>query len=576
MAQTINTIPQWNGTSFINPWGVPNTATYGQTFTPTSNMQSFLNSFTFELFQQGGTPPQYQAFVYQFDPTTKLIVGPALFSSAVLTAPNSAAFTPVTINTGRVQLVPGTQYVIMFTTSTIPGQASASYRWGSLTTDTAVPNGQFVFENNGANFNNLFINPWSNIAEDLAFSATFGLPLLVPALQPNAAQNPTNVARLIDNFTLNLGGTPTPGFFNLYNLNGQALSAALTQLDGEIATQTRQGAYRITNSFLNLLLSPLTDFRPGGFGPIASLPDSEPSLSNSYAQLGGPLPPTGGPVRNYDVWGAAYGSHDHIGGNTTVGSNASSNQNGGFAVGLDYRAIPNTVFGVAVGGGGQNWSLVNGLGTGGSDILQAGAYASANFGPAYVSAAFGFGQFWNSTNRLVTVAGSDNLHASFDAQDIAGRVEAGYHMFNVAAPFVVTPYAAVQPQTFSTPTYTETATSGSPQFALTYGAHTSTSVRTEVGSWANQNVSPNLNVFGRLAWVHDDSGSPALGASFAGLPAAGSFTVTGAKPGSERGLFTFGGEWQMAAGWALLGRVDAEAGANISSVTATARVRYTW
>ena len=47
-AQIIDTTPQWNGTQFISSWGVPNTATYGQTITSTAT-QTRLSSFTFQL-----------------------------------------------------------------------------------------------------------------------------------------------------------------------------------------------------------------------------------------------------------------------------------------------------------------------------------------------------------------------------------------------------------------------------------------------------------------------------------------------------------------------------------------------
>jgi hypothetical protein len=104
-AQSIDTTPQWDGTNFISSWGVPNTATYGQTFTPTAN-QTRLGGFTMELAQfAGATQPQYQAFVYQF--ANNRITGPALFTSGVFTAPSGAAFTPVTINTGGIVLTPG-------------------------------------------------------------------------------------------------------------------------------------------------------------------------------------------------------------------------------------------------------------------------------------------------------------------------------------------------------------------------------------------------------------------------------------------------------------------------------------
>ena len=107
-AQNIDTTPQWNGTQFISSWGVTNTATYGQTITPTVG-QTRLSSFTFQLAQTSGTAPQYQAFVYQWDATNQRITGSALFSSSVFTAPAGAAFTPVTINTGNVVLTPGQQ-----------------------------------------------------------------------------------------------------------------------------------------------------------------------------------------------------------------------------------------------------------------------------------------------------------------------------------------------------------------------------------------------------------------------------------------------------------------------------------
>jgi hypothetical protein len=168
-AQIIDTTPRWNGTSFISSWGIPNTATYGQTITPTAG-QTRLSSFTFQLNRTSGTAPQYQAFVYQWDPTNQRIIGPALFGSSVFTAPG-AGFSPVTINTGNVALTPGQQYVLFLTTSTIVGQPNSSYRYGALTNNTTYTGGQFVFQNNGTNFNQLSTNSWSFINEDLAFQA---------------------------------------------------------------------------------------------------------------------------------------------------------------------------------------------------------------------------------------------------------------------------------------------------------------------------------------------------------------------------------------------------------------------
>src|SRR5262249_26126590 len=145
-AQSINTIPNWNGTSFISSWGIPNTATYGQTITATA-AQNQLTGFTFELAQQSGTPPNYQAFVYQWDSVNQPIVGPALFTSAPSVAPTTAnanTYAAVSFNTGTIQLTPGQQYVLLFTTSSQVNGAGSSYRYGALTNNTTYAGGNFV------------------------------------------------------------------------------------------------------------------------------------------------------------------------------------------------------------------------------------------------------------------------------------------------------------------------------------------------------------------------------------------------------------------------------------------------
>ena len=56
-----------------------------------------------------------------------------------------------------------------------------------------------------------------------------------------------NVANAIDTF-LNNGGTPPPGFQNLFNLTGPQLANALAQLAGENSTGFAQGAFMAGNS----------------------------------------------------------------------------------------------------------------------------------------------------------------------------------------------------------------------------------------------------------------------------------------------------------------------------------------
>jgi hypothetical protein len=52
---------------------------------------------------------------------------------------------------------------------------------------------------------------------------------------------------------------------------------------------------------------------------------------------------------------------------------------------LDYCFTRDTVFGLALAGGGTRWDLAQGLGGGKSDAFQAGAYAANRSGPAYLA-----------------------------------------------------------------------------------------------------------------------------------------------------------------------------------------------
>ena len=159
---------------------------------------------------------QYQAFVYQWDSINSRITGTALYSSGVVTAPSAATFTPVTFNTGSVLLTPGQQYVLFLSTSNQQPQANGTYKYGYLPNNTAYPGGQFVFQNNGANFGDLSATPWTIFTQDLAFMATFN-PFLSPLLPTGAPINPTNVAGGIDK-AIAAGATFPVGFNNLFSV----------------------------------------------------------------------------------------------------------------------------------------------------------------------------------------------------------------------------------------------------------------------------------------------------------------------------------------------------------------------
>ena len=139
--------------------------------------------------------------------------------------------------------------------------------------------------------------------------------------------------------------------------------------------------------------------------------------------------------------------------------------------------------GMAVAVGQTRWNVSPALGKGHSDVGQVGGYASTRWDNLYLSGAIAFAWHKAETERTVTVAGTDRLESDFDATSIGGRLEGGYRLGG--AQYGLTPYAAVQVQSLHTPAYSEYATQGTNQFALTFASQTTTDTRSEFGFWAD-------------------------------------------------------------------------------------------
>ncbi len=399
---------------------------------------------------------------------------------------------------------------------------------------------------------------------------------------PGTNVNQQNVGNTLSNFFDANGGIP---------LAFAALSGAgLAQVSGETATGTQQATFDAMNLFLGLLTDPFIGGRDGSGTPGGgATPFAEESGASAYAakrrnsasDAFARIPTKAEAARNdlfdprWSVWGSAFGGSSTTDGNAAVGSNSATARVFGFAAGADYRISPATLLGFALAGGGTNFS-VNGFGSGRSDLFQAGAFLRHTIGAAYVSAALAYGWQDVTTDRTVTVAGVDRLHAEFNANAFSGRAEGGYRF---ATPWLgVTPYAAGQFTTYSLPAYAEQVLSGAGAFALNYAAKDVTASRTELGirtdrSFAMQNAI--LTLRGRAAWAHDFNTDRNITAVFQTLPGA-AFVVNGAAQAHDSALTTASAEVKWLNGWSAAATFEGEFSDVTRSYAGKGIVRYTW
>jgi outer membrane autotransporter protein len=429
------------------------------------------------------------------------------------------------------------------------------------------------------------VNLPADFSASLSYTATSVELDLTAALGQGAglSQNQQNIANALNNF-FNSGGTLPANFLSLFNLSGANLGNALSQLSGEAATGAQQAGFQMGSQFLGQMLDPFVDGRSGvggaggpalGFAPEREeLPDD---IALAYSKVlkapKAPAVPTF--EQRWTTWGGAYGGSNRTSGDPAVlGSHDLSASTAGFAGGLDYHLTRDSVVGFALAGGGTNWSLAQGLGGGKSDAFQAGVYGATRSGPAYLAAAFAYTNHWMSTDRFAFAG--DHLTASFNAQSYGGRIESGYRFATWYGG--VTPYAAIQAQSFHTPGYSETDTNGG-GFALAFNSRTATDIRSELGARFDRLVTFNrsaaLALWARLAWAHDWVSDPTLTPLFQVLPGA-SFIVTGATPAKNSALASAGTELRLANGITLLAKFDGDFASHSSTYAGTGTVRYTW
>lgn len=165
----------------VTPFGEPDTASYGQTFTVTgadTQLDSF--SFRFDDYLNPDTV-DFAAYVFAWDGSKAS--GPQLFASGGLSSSNnggSDGFEEFVFNTGGLVLSSGMKYVAFLSASNFFDGSSGSSLW-ELSNSDFYADGEFVFLNHGSDFDAVTQNAWNSISgRDTYFKASFSTPAPVP------------------------------------------------------------------------------------------------------------------------------------------------------------------------------------------------------------------------------------------------------------------------------------------------------------------------------------------------------------------------------------------------------------
>lgn len=140
-------------TSAIHPFGSPNTATYGQTFTVGAD--NVLNSFSMYLNGKAGANLNLRGYVAGWDGNKATSI---LYTSGTRAMTATSGVEEFAFNTGTLGLATGSQYVLFLSVSELGAQPGNVFDMPS--TGDSYAGGNFVYLNNGHDFAALTSSAW--------------------------------------------------------------------------------------------------------------------------------------------------------------------------------------------------------------------------------------------------------------------------------------------------------------------------------------------------------------------------------------------------------------------------------
>jgi autotransporter-associated beta strand protein len=523
-------------------------------------------------------------------------LGNTLVSGGTFAPGNGTAGSSMTVN-GTLEFNAASTYLVSVNPTTASfTNVSGVATLGGATVNTSFAPGSYISKQytilTAGSISGTFgtlanTNLPSNFHDSLSYDAThayLNLDLTFTTPAANTLRgNQNNVANALINYFNTTGGIP---------LTFATLSAgSLSQASGQPGASTAQAGFAGTGQFINGVFDGAFGDGPGQGGTVGFAQDDDEAnayAANAYAtkrkasreakDAYAAVTPRTTPAfdARWNVWASVYGGNSRVNGDSTAGSNTTTSRIFGTVAGASYRFTPDTLAGFALGGAGSSFDIANGFGGGRADVFNAAVYAKHTMGAAYVAGLLGYSWQDTSTDRTVTISGTDKLHASFKAQALAARLEGGWRY---ATPMIgITPYAALQTTTFYLPAYGETATSGSNTFALNYASKTVTATRSELGAKFDKAMLVQGGTFtlkAKTAWAHDWNTDRSATATFQALPGA-TFMTDGAQPSANAALVSLGAEMKWHNGWSIAALIDGEFSRTTTGYAGKGSAKYAW
>ncbi|HUO02133.1 MAG TPA: autotransporter-associated beta strand repeat-containing protein [Rhizomicrobium sp.] len=397
-------------------------------------------------------------------------------------------------------------------------------------------------ENTGA----VFSQTVSYDADDVYLEVN--LAKLSPLLPAGVTANQSQAIAGID--TAIASGHALPqAFENLGNVSPSALASDAGQMSGELGSDIPNAANSLFDPFVNAIFDHIGDTQENGVG------------ARRPPQRGG-------------IWAMAFTGDGIVDGNQDLGSHQFKSDMNGFVGGADFRLSPAMVLGAAFSVGSSTFHLADGFGDGKDKAVQGGIYGFIRYLPRlYGAFTAAFGENDITTDRTIAVSGTDDLTGKAAAGIYGARYEMGGEFGWLI------PYVALQDQLVMAPAYSETASSGSDNFALSYLSHNTNIPGAELGVRQNANIplDPNwsLDFTDRLAWRDQITGTWNARAAYANVTGS-DFSSYGAEPGKSSALVDLGLALQSHSGFGLDVQLHGALAGNSQTYEEFAGLNFAW